>query len=640
MERTDETQDDAYTPRDWAVSFIEHCVPVASGSSQTSDGEYARRHARFATNMRKCAPPPRWVAVMPELMRWPWAKAGAVVGRSGECGSGQDAGSLARGSPRASWPRPSHDRICHRVGDRNPRCLRPIGHCWPRSRTSRWVGCHSRICLSRRSSHHRADGRDRSGMPRACRRLGRFCIGSRGARRSPNPSSSRPCNHRPDLPWRLYVARLRQRHPPEPGSRLRIHVLGAGGDRMRHHLASQPRYASAHVALASPVPRGRSIRRDATCDPCCRGGRGIHAGHDPRRRTLLRSDDLAGRACRRVIPFHDGGHQWPARRHRVLADRDMVTRIGAALGLGSAAPPGDDGGFRRPTGRLRRLVDRGPCGDAAKFAGGTSPAWDHIAADGLVAWAYAAALATGAGWWLLRAADCLLDDADRQLRSLDCRSLRRPLRGRCADQRISSDRGGCVIGRACRSPSRASRVRQHLVAARDRAIPIARSGVPAETPGALVHCGGDRCHCRWRHPPPPHAAQSRGKLPDCRRRVDVASRVRCIPEGVSPTRSTHRCAVPGDFRRGDHRDGLRPRRPMVDGPAEDRRVRAPIVILVVSALVAHGSTVLPTAPLRILLALVLVFPVLYELAFDAETVNATDPGARVGCFPSSVFVSS
>lgn len=51
-----------------------------------------------------------------------------------------------------------------------------------------------------------------------------------------------------------------------------------------------------------------------------------------------------------------------------------------------------------------------------------------------------------------------------------------------------------------------------------------------------------------------------------------------------------------------------------------------IVILVVSTLVIQGGSVVPTASIAAFAALAVVFPVLYELCFDSEELNAKAPG--------------
>ncbi|MEJ7748583.1 MAG: hypothetical protein WKF56_04730 [Candidatus Limnocylindrales bacterium] len=51
-----------------------------------------------------------------------------------------------------------------------------------------------------------------------------------------------------------------------------------------------------------------------------------------------------------------------------------------------------------------------------------------------------------------------------------------------------------------------------------------------------------------------------------------------------------------------------------------------IVILVVSTLVVHAGSVVPTASIAAFAALAIVFPVAYELCFDSEALNADAPG--------------
>jgi hypothetical protein len=51
-----------------------------------------------------------------------------------------------------------------------------------------------------------------------------------------------------------------------------------------------------------------------------------------------------------------------------------------------------------------------------------------------------------------------------------------------------------------------------------------------------------------------------------------------------------------------------------------------LIILVVSTLVVHGNTLLPTSPTIWLLGLVVVFPVAWELLFDSEDLNAATTG--------------
>ena len=57
-----------------------------------------------------------------------------------------------------------------------------------------------------------------------------------------------------------------------------------------------------------------------------------------------------------------------------------------------------------------------------------------------------------------------------------------------------------------------------------------------------------------------------------------------------------------------------------------------VIILVVSTLVIHGSTLVPTSPLPLLLAAAIIFPILYELVFDSKELNdpsREDRAARV-----------
>ena len=62
-----------------------------------------------------------------------------------------------------------------------------------------------------------------------------------------------------------------------------------------------------------------------------------------------------------------------------------------------------------------------------------------------------------------------------------------------------------------------------------------------------------------------------------------------------------------------------------------------IVLAVVSGLVIHGNTLLPTAPSLLLLALVIVFPVVYELTFDSKNLMPHDLDAAAACLRPSAF---
>ena len=59
------------------------------------------------------------------------------------------------------------------------------------------------------------------------------------------------------------------------------------------------------------------------------------------------------------------------------------------------------------------------------------------------------------------------------------------------------------------------------------------------------------------------------------------------------------------------------------------------IILVVTGVLLHGNTLLPTAPIGWLLSLVIIFPVLYELSFDSEGLNEPS-GEQISRLLSSV----